>query len=261
MPETESERNNRKIKQDNPHIDIDRIAEEVTFIMSMPRLAFTDNMYCLINACTNLRLCGKRHSGVFWEQGIENLLEDATHEGYKYALAIDYDTYFTNYHIVDLYDIMQRNPEVDILVSLQPRRGHKYPMSGTFQDDTGFHVKITSGGFVNGIADCDTAQFGLTLIKLEALKKLTKPWFNSVTNKEGTWRREHKDADIYFWIQCKRAGVNVKLAEVFVGHLELMCSWCGPAENGFTTHYEGINQLLSGGWPEWTTPKSFKKNK
>jgi len=260
-PETDTSKRVRTIKEENPHIQIDNIADEVTFIMSMPRLAFTDNMYCLINACAELHIRGKRHAGVYWEQGMENLLEGAIHDNYKYALAIDYDTYYSIYHIVDLYDIMQQNPEIDILLPLQVKRGHKYPMAGMFQDEQGHLVKVFTGGFVDRIADCDTGHFGLTMIKLSALEKISKPWFISITNADNRWRREHKDADVNFWIKAKKSGLIVKLAEVFIGHMELMCSWCGPLKAGYRTHYEGINEVLAGGWPDWTSPQSFKENK
>ena len=86
-----------------PKLKVGRLREEVTFIMSMPRLAFTDNLFSLQNATYDLGLYGNRHGGAFWEQGMENLLEDAIEKGYKYALAIDYDTFYTAYHIIDLY--------------------------------------------------------------------------------------------------------------------------------------------------------------
>lgn len=262
MPkETETSRRFKRMKQENPHIEIDNISEEVTFVMSMPRLAFTDNMFCLINACAELHIRGKRHSGVFWEQGVENLLEDAIHDGYKYVLAIDYDTYYSLYHVVDMYETMQEHPEIDILVPLQVKRGERYPMAGMFQDDQGHMVKVFAGGFVDHISELNTGHFGLTLIKLSALEKIPKPWFISIPNADNRWRREHKDADVNFWIKAEKAGLNVKLAEVWIGHMELMCSWVGPDTGGYRTHYEGINQVLAGGWPDWTSPRSFKRSK
>jgi hypothetical protein len=244
-----------------PKYKFGRLVEEVTFIMSMPRLAFSDNMFSLQNATYNLGLYGKRHSGAFWEQGIENLLEDAIEAGYKYALAIDYDTFYNSYHIIDLYNLMEENPDVGVLFPLQPRRGNYYPMAGYFMDDFGHMVKVAKGGFVNGIKPCDTGHFGLTMIRLSELSKLKKPWFISITNSEGNWRIKHKDADVHFWIKCKNVGIKAALAEVWIGHLQLMCSWSGPESKRFETHYQALNDVLDGEIPEWALPKSNKLKK
>ena len=241
-----------------PKIKFGRLREEVTFIMSMPRLAFTDNMFSLQNATYNLGLYGNRHSGAFWEQGIENLLEDAIEAGYKYGLAIDYDTFYSAFHIIDLYNLMEENPDFGVMFPLQARRGNYYPMAGYFMDDFGHMVKVAKGGFVKGIVPCDTGHFGLTLIRLSELSKLKKPWFESQTNDEGNWRERHKDADVNFWIQCKKVGIEAALAEVWIGHMQLMCSWCGPESKRFETAYQNQNEVLEGSVPEWTKPKSLK---
>ena len=242
-------------------IDVGNISKDVAFIMSMPRLAFTDNMFCLINAVHELGLYGQRHCGVFWEQGVENLLEDATESGFKYGLAIDYDTYFTKFHLIDLYRTMEKHPEIDVLFPLQSKRGHKYPIAGVFNDEQGDIVKVAANReFVDGISEADTGHFGLTLIRLESLKRLSKPWFISKPNKDNNWRLHHKDADINFWIKCKHDGLKVALAEVFIGHMELMCSWCGSDAAYYKTHYVAINDVLDGSLPGWTTPKSLSEN-
>ena len=235
------------------------LRKEVTFIMSMPRIAFTDNMYCLQNATYKLGLYGQRHSGPFWEQGVENLLEDAIKKNFKYGLAIDYDTFYTAHHIIDLYNLIEANSDVDIVVPLQTRRGHDYPMCATFEDDNGDRVRITKGNFVNGLAEIDTGHFGLTLIRLDALKKLPSPWFISKPSPKGDWHGGHKDADVNFWIKCKKHGLNVKLAEVFIGHLELMCGWPGPRSESFKTQHQTMNEVLDGKLPSWTVPKSAIK--
>ncbi len=248
----------------NPAVGKDaksKIQKDVMFFMSLPRLAFTDNMFSAINAVKGLGIYGERFSGAFWEQGMENMLEKAIEKGYKYGLAIDYDTFYAMYHVLDLYNIIESHPEVGILAPLQPRRGNKYPMSGLFQDPEGHKVKVSSGGFEDGIKPVDTAHFGLTMIRLSELSKLKKPWFESKTNEQGNWHRGHKDADVNFWIKCKNAGIIAKLAEVWIGHLQLMCSFCGSVEDNFVTYHDEINNVLEGGLPPWAIPKSAKTKK
>jgi hypothetical protein len=36
-----------------------------------------------------------------------------------------------------------------------------------------------------------------------------------------------------------------------------MCSWTGSAEDNFFTHYMYVNDVLEGGMPKWTLPKSY----
>ena len=248
----------------NPPVGQDvksRIQKDVMFFMSLPRLSFTDNMFSAINAVKGLGLYGERFSGAFWEQGMENKLETAIGKGYKYGMAIDYDTFYTMYHVLDLYNIIERHPEVGILAPLQPRRGNKYPMSGIFRDPEGHNVIVSKGGFEDGIKPVDTAHFGLTFIRLSELSKLKKPWFQSITNEKGDWHRGHKDADVNFWIKCKKAGIIARLAEVWIGHLQLMCSFSGSVEDNFVTFHDEINNVLEGGLPSWALPKSLKEKK
>jgi len=235
------------------------IKDDVAYIMSMPRLAFTDNMYSLITTVGKLGLYGQRHSGVFWEQSLERLFESTIEKGYKYALTIDYDTFYNEYNILDLYNIMGEHPEIGVLAPLQARRGNTYPMAGVFNDEDGDSITIkASRVFINGIAEMETAHFGLTLVRLSEFQKLSKPWFISVPDSKGSWGLGHKDADVNFWIKCKKEGIKVALAEVWIGHLELLCSWCGPQETNFTTQRMEMNDILSGGVPYWAIPKSYE---
>lgn len=247
-----------KVEIKNPEIAPSNIAKDVFYIMSMPRLAFTDNVFSLIGAVSKLGIDGQRFSGVFWEQGMENLLENAISKGYKYALAIDYDTFYTAYHIMDLYNLMERQTNVGILIPLQARRGNIYPMSGRFADPNGDTVVVSKGSFTDGTQDVDTGHFGLTIIRLSELSKLKKPWFEPKLSERNDWHRGHKDPDVYFWLKCKAAGIVVKLAEVWIGHMQLMCSWAGPIEKDFETYHTDINEVLEGALPSWTIPKSFK---
>lgn len=253
-----------KAKLDSPknppvtESDKGNISRDVMYVMSLPRLSFTDNMFSALNAVKGLDIHGERAGGVFWEQGLENVLEHAIEDGYKYGLTIDYDTFYTMYHIIDLYNLMEKHKDVGIFIPLQPRRGHKYPISGKFQDPEGDNVVVSKGGFTDGRQPVDTGHFGLTMIRLSELSKLKKPWFESKPSPNGDWHRGHKDADVNFWIKCKKAGIKVALAEVWIGHLQLMCSWCGSVEKNFVTHHMEINDVLEGGLPGWTLPKSFK---
>ncbi len=237
-----------------------RIARDVFYLESLPRLAFTDNMYSIMNTVFQLGLKGRYSTSAHYYQGIESLLENALSKGYKYGLTIDYDTWFTEHHVIDLYEIMEAHPDLLATFPLQPRRGHVYPMAGTFVDPDGDEIKIIKGDFVDGICEADTGHFGLTIIRLDLLKKLKKPWFRSqpAANPEadGSWGDKKKDADVYFWIKCKKEGFKVACAEVYIGHLQLLCSFTGTKEKNFKTQYVPIQAIHESHMPGWVQPNS-----
>jgi hypothetical protein len=239
-----------------------KLKEDVFYLLSLPRLAFTDNMFSVTNAVSRLDLAGRYSTSAFWYQGLEGLLEKALEKGYKYALTIDFDTWFTEYHIIDLYVLMEKNPDLLALIPLQPRRGHTYPMAGMFTNDSGDEINLTKGDFVDGIYETNTGHFGLTLIRLSELKKLSKPWLQSQPSAEGpTWGDGKKDADIFFWIKCKNEGLKIALAEVYIGHLQLLCSFTGTKEKKFKTQYVPMQAIFEGHLPDWVEPKSFPKER
>lgn len=228
--------------------------------MSLPRISHTHTQRCLRDLVDALRIKGRDSTGVFWSEALERMLEKAVETKAKYALTIDYDTLFTPYHVVDLYNIMENHPELAAVYPLQSRRGHPFPMTGTFQDEEGDVVTVTKGGrFKDGIAESDTGHFGLTLLRLNEIKKLKKPWFQSKPNKDNLWHQGKKEADVNFWINCKKQGLKVALGQVWIVHLEDMCSVPGPEEQNFKTRYCHVKQIIEQGYPLWAMPKSLKQ--
>jgi hypothetical protein len=239
----------------------EKIARDVFYLESLPRVTFTDNMYSLTSAVYNLGLKGRYSTSAYYHQGVQNILEAAVEKEYKYGLTIDYDTWFNEYHVIDLYEIMERHPELLALFPLQPRRGHRYPMAGTFLDPDGNEIKIIKGPFKDGIIEADTGHFGLTLIRLELLKKLKKPWFHSKPDDDGTWGQGKKDADVYFWVKCKKEGFKIACAEVYIGHIQLLCSFSKSYEDKFRTHYVPMQAIFERKMPAWIEPKSAREER
>jgi hypothetical protein len=52
----------------------------VSAVMSMPRLAFTDNMFSAIEALPPLGVKLRKHTGAYWSQCIERVIEEAIEE-------------------------------------------------------------------------------------------------------------------------------------------------------------------------------------
>ena len=70
-----------------------------------------------------------------------------------------------------------------------------------------------------------TAHFGLTVIKLDRLRDVPKPWFYSQPSADGTWGEDRIEDDIWFWKQWEKAGRSVYIdSSVSIGHLEELVS-------------------------------------
>ncbi len=188
---------------------------KITAVMSLPRLGWNDNWGCVIDALRPFGIPLRRFTGAFWGQCLQNMLEDVVKEKLDWVLCIDYDTMFTAKHIDSLFGHLGQNPQIDAVAALQAHRGKEYPLMT-----------------IKGLAGCevgakplkvDTAHFGLTLLRVESLSQVQKPWFVGKPGPTGRWDDQRHDPDIWFWKQWKDAGKTVYVApDCRVGHLQLM---------------------------------------
>lgn len=154
--------------------------------------------------------------GVFWGQCMQRMFQDAVDKGIDWILSLDSDSLFTGKQLGDLMQIMASNPHIDALAALQCRRGAKYPLltSGSGVQDE--HVEIDGKPI-----KVTTAHFGLTLIRVESLKKVAKPWFYAEPSAAGNWDDDKLDDDIWFWHQWRKAGKTIYVApSISIGHIE-----------------------------------------
>lgn len=201
--------------------------KDVGAAMSVPRLGFMDNFTCVWQALVPLKMELRKHTGAFWGQCLERNMEEWISEGKKWILTIDYDSIFTKQNVIDLLSLAARYPEAHAIAPVQASRTRPYPLM-TVRGDNGKNVTHLPVDFFDGdLGRVHTAHFGLTLINVEALKKLPKPWFWSQPGVKG-WGEDRTDDDIYFWRQWEKAGNNLFLANhVSIGHAELMIRWPG----------------------------------
>jgi hypothetical protein len=154
--------------------------------------------------------------GVFWGQCMQRMFQDAVDKNIDWILSLDSDSLFTAKHISQLFELMAANPQIDALAALQCRRGGKYPLLTTGTGIPDEHVTIDGRPI-----KVTTAHFGLTLIRVNSLKEVQKPWFKSEPEPDGNWGDERLDDDIWFWHQWRLAGKNIYVApSVSIGHLE-----------------------------------------
>jgi len=145
------------------------------------------------------------------------MLEDLVEKGVDYALTIDFDSVFQADDIRRLIKWIANKPEIDAIAALQPKRGSGDVLGAIFSggqiDWDGHPVKV------------DSAHFGLTVINLEKLATVPKPWFHHRPDSDGSWSSDKVDDDVWFWRQWTEAGNSIYLdPSTRLGHLEEMVS-------------------------------------
>jgi cellulose synthase/poly-beta-1,6-N-acetylglucosamine synthase-like glycosyltransferase len=164
-------------------------------------------------------------------------------------LTIDYDSVFLPRHLAHLMQLMCLYPDIDALAPIQSSR-HLNTALFTVRDDSAEKnaPTIPRTRFEGDTSQVSTAHFGLTLIRTAALKKMAKPWFQSVPSPDLDWNEGHIDEDIEFWRKWETAGNSLHLANrVAIGHAELMARW--PDIN-LNVHYQSMTDFQQNGVPE-----------
>lgn len=156
--------------------------------------------------------------GVFYGQCMQRMLKDVVEKGVDYALTIDFDSIFEPVDVANLIARANERDDIDALAAVQSRRGMKYPLFTKGQS--------TLVEFEGEPVQVDTAHFGLTLIKLDALRTVPRPWFWSTPAEGGEWENNKIDDDIYFWHKWRDCGKTVFVdPAVSIGHLEEVVSY------------------------------------
>jgi hypothetical protein len=168
---------------------------------------------------------------------------------------MDYDTAFKEEHVLRLMQLMAENPDVDAIVPVQTKRENETPMFAIVDEHgNGREVPLTE--FEDELVPIATGHFGLTIFRVSAFDDLKKPWFLAHPNKDGEWGEDRIDEDIHFWHNFYECGKKVCLATtVMLGHLQMMCTFPGPARKGFKPEHHYMSQLDRGEWPEHCLPK------
>lgn len=191
---------------------------KIKAVMSSPRVGWVDAFNCMQASLAAFGIPLTTFTGAYWGQCLQNCLEVSVSEGVDWVLTLDYDTMFTKEHLDKLLGHFGSNPHVDALAGLQCRRSGDYPLM-TIPGKKDVEVE-------GGLIEVATAHFGLTLIRLDSLKDVPRPWFQGIPSASGSWQDDDKiDDDIFFWNNWRKAGKTVFVApDVNLGHLELMVS-------------------------------------
>lgn len=190
---------------------------KIKAIVSVPRIGWNSFWHCAGQALSPFGIQLQQFTGVFWGQCMQRAFEEAVEQGVDWVMTLDYDSMFTKDHVSRMLHHLGTRPEIDAIAALQCRRGSLFPLmtSGNEKEREidGGPIKVT------------TAHFGLTLLRVDALKNIPKPWFKSEPDKNGGWGDDRLDDDIWFWHQWRLAGKTIYVApDVRIGHIEEMVS-------------------------------------
>lgn len=229
---------------------------KVQAVMSMPRLAFTANMYAAITVFPPLGIGFSKGTGVFWGQVLSRLIEKHREDGTEYIITVDYDTWFKKEHVLRLLQLMQENPEVDAIIPVQTKRENEIPMFSIVDEDNVGVKSVPMTHFDKPLVPIVGGHFGLTIFRVEALKDLKKPWFIAHPDENGDWGSDRIDEDIHFWHNFKDCGKKACLAtEVNIGHIQLTCTFAGAPRNQFKPVQYYMNAMDEGRYAEHCVPK------
>ena len=229
---------------------------KVQAIMSMPRLAFTDNMYAAVSIFPQLGIKFDKGTGVFWGQILSRMIEMHREDGTEYIITVDYDTWFTKEHVIRLMQLMQENPDVDAIIPVQIKRENEIPMFAVVDEDGNDRLQVPLTEFETELVPVMNGHFGLTIFRVSAFNDLKKPWFIAHPNENGDWGEGRIDEDIYFWRNFWECGKKACLAtKINIGHIQLSCTFPGKVRDQFKPVQYYMNQMNRGEYHDECVPK------
>lgn len=223
---------------------------KIAAVMSLPRYGNNLARGMIESTLQKFNIPLNAACGAYWGHHLQDAFETMIDNGVSWVITFDHDTMCTAAHLDRLFHWMGRRPDIDALAALQMRRNHDTPLM-TRRGEKSSKVDGTP-------IKAHTAHFGMTLIRVEALKRVPLPWFFELPTKHGSWTDEsrppevkvspwlqpvidkisdgqehwcthgqyHVDEDIWFWKQWERAGNTVFVApDVRIGHLEECVNW------------------------------------
>jgi hypothetical protein len=184
-------------------------------MMSVPRLGWNETWGCIMDAVKGMGIPVITETGVFWSQALDRMFDRAIDGGAKdedAILVLDYDSLFKKWQLANLMDHFDKTPSLDALAPVQAMRNSNVALglaTTGHRDETGF-------------LPAQSAHFGMTLIRVGALRRTARPWFWSQPDSNGKWIGADKiDPDLWFWKQWHMAGNKCHIDQsVRIGHLE-----------------------------------------
>jgi hypothetical protein len=214
---------------------------KVVGLLSLGRMAFTDNIFCAFRAFTPLGIDLRQLTCPYWHFSLANGMLDAMDDGADIIITLDHDSIFDSGHVEHLLQIMAECPWVDALASLQSRRGSNAPALFVRKEEDGeLKINLEPDERDDRVSKVNLAHFGLTAIRVSSLRKLPLPWFKAIPREDGTWRRGATHPDIDFWREWEAAGLGVFIANrCRIGQIQNVATYpdslCNPSHTSVET--------------------------
>jgi hypothetical protein len=222
---TEGKTTERKVT-----VDAKQMRQDVRAVMTMPRLAWTDTMFCCVEGVSALGISLEKFGGVFFGQGLSKLFSNHLSDGTKYLLTVDYDTIFKPEDVLQLYATIEANPHIDALCAMQMKREAPSPLFFLRDRDGKPMAEVNRDEMSKDLIQLSSAHFGLTLIRVEALLRIPKPWFHSIPDENGEWGENRCDEDVSFWKSwCETGNTIYQANRIPIGHIQTLITW--PDQN------------------------------
>lgn len=195
-------------------------------LMSLPRLAWTCNMFSALEVAVARQLQFDKLEGCFWSQCLSRVIQTHIDGGAEWLWLTDYDSVYNVSQFDALCRLMLEHPEADAIAPLQCKRDDDFLLMG-FVDADGNPLKsgskVTIDHFKPDVIRASWAHFGGTLIRTSAIRRMAKPWFVEVPNADGEWGEGRTDADMYFWKNFAASGNRLFIApHVVLLHAQVM---------------------------------------
>ncbi len=194
--------------------------------ISRPRLGFNDSTDCIMQVLGPLGIPLARGDGVYWGIVLTACFEQAIEAKARYVMTIDYDSIFTAEHVQELYRLMEENPQADAISSVQMRRNMDSSLTVMKDENNKHRATVPVAEFQDDLTPITSSHFGLTMLRIESLQRLPRPWFLHQPDKDGRWGPDCVHEDVKFWHKWKDAANTLFQANyVSIGHLELIVKW------------------------------------
>jgi hypothetical protein len=198
----------------------------VCAVLSIPRLGFNDFWGAVLDVLGSRQVPVLRFTGAFWEQCLTRAIEHALETNATHVLTLDYDTIFSGDDLDQLVTLASDHADADAIASLQVARAKQMLLCSMRGEEGQRITAVDREVFAPKLTPVETAHFGFTLLRADALRDLPRPWFHGQPGADGRWGDDRIDPDISFWRRWKEDGRSLYLANrVAVGHLEQMISW------------------------------------
>lgn len=225
---------------------------KIAAVMSTAKLGFTENQFSMIQLAVARGFAFEKVTGCFWGNCLTRVIEPHLDDGTEVLITCDFDTKADVADFDALMRLMILHPEIDAIAPLQVKRNEDNLLMGLLDENGKPYpegTKLTTAHFAPEIIRASWAHFGFTAIKMDAIRKMKKPWFLGVPAPDGGWGEGRLDEDIFFWRNFAEAGNKLFLApHVVIGHCQQVVTY---PDQDLRPRHAYIPDVCRQGKPDW----------